>query len=193
MRSLAEGLTPMNEEFRMYLEIGMLVATLVLAGFTGWLAYSTWKLAKESHEASVRQMGVQTWLHLAARFDSTEIRDARGRLAEKLKDYESSKHDEITDEVLDVLEDIGTTYKLGLMNEELAISAFSFYACRWWEAAKTYIYEERKRNDDDEIFCDFEMFAKKMRPAHKELDDNDLKRFLADEAALRIKNNMRYN
>ncbi len=53
-------------------------------------------------------------------FDSAEIRRARGRLAEQMEDYDLSKHDEITDEVLDVFEDIGTVYKLGLINKELA-------------------------------------------------------------------------
>ena len=67
---------------------------------------------------SICPLGVQTWFHLAARFDSKEIRIARGRLAERLEDYDLSKHDEITEEVLDVFEDIGTVYKFGLINEE---------------------------------------------------------------------------
>jgi hypothetical protein len=175
----------------MCIEFWTLLTTVILACATVWLAFSTWTLAKstaqmagETREASIRQLGVQTWLHLAARFDSKEIRIARGRLAEKLEDYDPSKHDKITEEVLDVLEDIGTVYKLGLINQDLADSAFSYYASRWWEVAKTYIYQERERNKDNEIFCDFEAFARKMRRPDEKLDSLDLKKFLNDEKQL---------
>ena len=130
----------------MYIESCMLVFTGVLALATVSLAFSTWSLAKstvkmanEARDASIRQLGVQTWLQLASRFDSAEIRRDRGKLAEQMEDYDASKHDEITEEVLDVFEDIGTVYKLGLINKELADSAFSYYASRWWETARTYV------------------------------------------------------
>ena len=175
----------------MWVELLMLVFQVVLACATVWLAISTWTLAKstvkvvdETREASVRQLGVQTWLQLASRFDSAEIRRARARLAEQIEKYDPSKHDAITEEVLDVFEDIGTVYKLGLINKELADSAFSYYASRWWEVANTYIYQERKRNKDDEIFCDFEAFAKEMRRPDEKLDGLDLKKFVNDEKQL---------
>lgn len=172
----------------MCVESWMLVFTGVLALATVWLGFSTWSLAKstvkmanETRDASIRQLGVQTWLQLASRFDSAEIRRARGRLAEQMQGYDPSKHDEVTEEVLDVFEDIGTLYKLELINKELADSAFSYYASRWWEVAKTYIYRERERNRDDEIFSDFEAFAKEMRRPEEKLDNLDLKKFLNDE------------
>jgi hypothetical protein len=157
-----------------------LVSTVILAAATVLLAFYTGSLAKSTREASVRQLGVQTWLHLAARFDSGEIRRARGQLAEQLEDgYDSSKHDDITEQVIDVFEDIGTVLRLGLINEDLADSAFSFYATRWWEVLKPYIREERRRNkDDDEIFSDFEALAKKM---HREGEELELRKFLRDE------------
>ena len=89
--------------------------------------------------------------------------------------------------MLDVLEDIGTVYKFGLINKELADSAFSFYASRWWDAAKTYIYQERKRNEDEELFSDFEAFAKEMRRPGEKIDGLDLKKFLNDEKHLKAK------
>jgi hypothetical protein len=164
------------------------VATVVLAVATVWLALSTWSLAQstakmlaETREASVRQLGVETWLRLSARFDSEEIRRSRVKLAGKLGSYDPSKHDEITEEVLDLMEDIGTLYKLGLINKHLADSAFSYHASRLWEVAKTYIYQERERSKDNELFSDFEAFAKDMRRPDEKLDSLDLKKFLNDE------------
>jgi len=82
--------------------------------------------------------------------------------------------------LLDVFEDIGTTYKLGLINKDLVYSSFSFYVSRWWEVCKAYIYEERKRLGDvnGETFGDFEMLAKEMRGPDEEMD---LVKFLSDE------------
>ena len=132
----------------------------------------------------MRQLGVQTWLYLAARFDSEEIKRARARLAAQLGNYDPSTHDDITEGALDVFEDLGTVYRLGLINKELADSTFSYYASRWWEVAKTYIYQERIRDDDNEIFCDFEEFAKQMRRPSEKIDNLDLKNFLNDEKQL---------
>lgn len=176
----------------MYLELFTLFVTAVLAGATVWLACSTRELAKstikmvdETREASIRQLGVQTWIYLASRFDSEEMRRARGRLSEKLEHYSQSKHDEITEEVLNVFEDIGTLKRLGLINEDLADSTFSYHVSRWWEVAKTYIYEERARNDNDnEIFEDFERLAKEMRRPSEKLDSLDLEKFRSDEQQL---------
>ncbi len=168
---------------------GILVfATVVLAFATGWLAFSTKSLAQstakmlaETRDASARQLGVETWLRLSARFDSEEIRRSRVKLAGKIENYDPSKHDEITEEVLDLMEDIGTLYKLGLINKHLADSAFSYYSSRLWEVAKTYIYQERERSKDNELFSDFEAFAKAMRRPDEKLDSLDLKKFLNDE------------
>ncbi|MGO9018383.1 MAG: hypothetical protein ACLQVJ_08540 [Syntrophobacteraceae bacterium] len=103
------------------------------------------------------------------------------KLAEKLENYDPSKHDEITEEVLDLMEDVGTLYRLGLINRQLADSAFSYCASRLWEVAKTYIYQERERSKDNELFSDFEAFAKEIRRSDEKLDSLDLKKFLSDE------------
>ncbi len=47
--------------------------------------------------------------------------------------------------------------------------------------AKTYIYQERERSKDNELFSDFEAFAKDMRRLDEKLDSLDLKKFLNDE------------
>jgi hypothetical protein len=162
----------------------LVVVNVFLAAATVSLAVSTWQMVREAKEGSIRQLGVQTWLHMASRFDSEEIRRARARLAEQLERYDPSLHEDVAEEVLDLFEDIGTVHKLGLMNRQLADSTFSYYASRWWEVAKTYIYQERERNRDEEIFRDFEALAKEMRRPSERLDSLDLKQFLEDEKGL---------
>ncbi|MGB7581912.1 MAG: hypothetical protein WBL85_05635, partial [Sedimentisphaerales bacterium] len=107
-------------------------ATVALAGATVWLAV-------ESRRGSLRQIGVQTWLVLEPRFDSKEMKLARKKLAKQLDPYDPTKHDQITEEVLELFESIGTAYNLGLLHKGLVISSFSYYANYWWEAAKSYV------------------------------------------------------
>lgn len=175
----------------MCIESLALVFTALLALATVWLAFSTWslarsssKMANETRDSSIRQLGIQTWLQLASRFDSAEIRKARSKLAEQLENYAVEKHDEIVEVVLDVFEDIGTLYVNNLINKDLAYSAFSYYVVRWWEVAKTYIYQEREKNRDNEIFSDFETLAKEMKQPDERLDRLDLKKFINDEKQL---------
>jgi hypothetical protein len=157
-----------------------------LALATFFLGLETWKLThawrKTSADqinawfkTSADQISVQTWLALEPRFDSKDMRRFRKKLAEQMDPYDPAKHDEITEEVFELFESIGIVYKRGLLNKDLADSSFSFHATRWWEAAKHYVDEERKRNGDDlSLFRDFEDFAKAMRehdplPSHRNL------------------------
>ncbi len=168
------------------------IFTLILAGATVSLAFSTRKMANEAHDSSVRQLGVHTWLSLKTSFDSIEILKARVKLATLMENYlnDTTIHDKITEEVLNLFEDIGTLYKLGLINVDLADSTFSFYATRWWRILIPYINEERKKYDDDKLFSDFEFFASEMATRHPEdredaIDEKVLKQFLDDEKQLR--------
>ena len=159
------------------------IATALLAVFTWRLAKSTVKMADEAHNASVRQLGVQTWLQMVSRFDSPETKRARAKLAGQLENYHALKHDEISEEVLNLFEDIGTLYKFGLIDKELADSTFSYYATRWWELAKPYIIVERQKNkdEDEEIFADFEAFADAVRRPNEKMDRQ---KFVKDEKQL---------
>ncbi len=147
-------------------------------------------LAFESRQTSSRQIGVQTWLALEPRFDSNEMKRARKKLAEQLDSYDSNstKHNKITEEVLEFFESVGTVYNYKLLNKELADSSFSYYANRWWEAAKTYVDKERKdKGDDNSLFSEFEKLVKTMRKkCDPVIDDKDLKNFLADERRLKV-------
>lgn len=163
----------------------METATFILAAATVALALATIWLAVESKRASVRQIRVQTWLTLKDRFDSKEIKTARKALAHKLRTYDASKHDKITEEVLDLFADIGTVYNLGLLNKELAESTFSFYVNHWWAAAKSYIEQERKnKGDDDLLFGEFEKVADAMKKYDGKIPAADIDKFLNEEARL---------
>ncbi len=155
------------------------VATVTLAGATVWLAL-------ESRQGSLRQIRVQTWLVMEPRFDSKEMKLARKKLAKQLDPYDQSKHDQITEEVLELFESIGTIYNLGLLDKKLAASSFSYYANYWWEAAKSYVDNERRmRGDDDSLFSEFEKFAGAMRKEDPKIDSKALKDFLDNEKRLK--------
>lgn len=163
-------------------EISIAMATGILAFFTYRLANETHKTTQEAKAASFRQIGVQTWLDLEKRFDSTEMKAARRNLAAIMMRYKPHDHDGVSETVLNFFESVGIAYKTGYLDKELTESSFSFYACRWLEILKPYIEEERKRhNNDTSIYKDFSDFAKAMLKPKEIIDSNELRRFLADE------------
>jgi hypothetical protein len=164
----------------------MCTATWFLGVVTAVLALATVVLAFEARRGSLRQIGVQTWLALEPRFDSKEMKLARKKLARQLEPYDQTKHDQITEEVLELFESIGTVYNLGLLNEKLAISSFSFYANHWWKAAKPYVDHERSvRGGDPSLFSEFESLAGAMHKHDPNIDDKALKDFLDNERRLK--------
>ena len=177
-------------------EIALAVFTAAMAGFTAWLAWETRRLEKSSREntskqneawfkTSSDQIGVKTWLELEQRFDSEEMKRARKKLAQQFKAYSVSKHSKISETVLNFFESVGTAYKMGYLNEELASSSFGFYASRWWEITKAYIDQEQKRHGEDStLFEDFKYFAQKMRLPGEVIDDDEIQIFLDDETKL---------
>jgi hypothetical protein len=150
-----------------------------------WLAWLTRKLEKAWFKTSSDQLGVTNWLEFVRRFDSEEMKRARKRLAEQLKDYTVSKHKKVSETALNFFEDVGTTYREGYLNKKLADSTFGFYACRWWEASKAYIDHEQKRHKEDTtLFADFRHIADVMRLPDEVIDHDEIQRFLEDEMQL---------
>jgi hypothetical protein len=99
-----------------------------------------------------------------------------------LENYNPSNHDKISDEVLELFEDIGTLYNEELLDKQLAASSFSYFAPRWWEAAQAYIIEARRRHGGDPtIFQEFQKFAKAMQHPGEKIDAGELTRFLTEE------------
>jgi hypothetical protein len=190
------------------IELAMMIFTALMACFTAWLGWETRKLEKSWRETSneqidtwretsskqvdgwfkttAEQIGVESWLALEAGFDSKDMRRSRKMLAEQLE--QESRHDEIAEETLELFESIGAIFKRGLLDKDLAYSSFAYYAVHWWEAAKLYIFAERKEKRDDTLYEDFEYFAKAMRERDhiSKIDPADLKTFLQDEKALRV-------
>jgi len=152
--------------------------TVALAGATVWLAV-------ETRKATSRQIAVQTWLTLEPRFDTNDMKRARKLFAQQCDPYRPENHRQMNEEVLEFFESVGTAYKLGLLNKKLAASSFSWHGTRWWEAAKPYVEQERKRKgDDNSIFEEFEKFAKAMRKYDPKITSDDLEKFLDDEKGL---------
>ena len=180
-------------------------ATCVLAVCTFWLGLETKRLAREWRDTSKDQIatwektskdqiaawekstkdqiGVQVWMTMEARFDSQEMKQARRKLAFQLDPYDSTKHDDIGEHVLEFFESVGSVYLHGFLTEKLAESSFSYHANRWWEAAKSYVDAERREHKaDDTLYCDFEAFVKAMWKYERHgIDKDELKSFLEAE------------
>jgi hypothetical protein len=161
------------------------ISTIALAIFTAFMAKATHKLAKESREASFRQICVQMWLEFQKRFDSHEMIGARKILAIQFKLGIQDKGTTISETVLNFFEDLGIAYEKGYIEKELAYDSFSYHVCRWWAVLKLYVYKERKRhNDDASLFVNFEKLANKLCLPNEIIDDRELQLFLEDESGL---------
>jgi hypothetical protein len=162
-------------------------STGILAVATFALAGLTYRLERAWKESAAQQIGLQTWLHFQARFDSNEMKRCRKKLAQQLDPYDPAKHDEVEEELFDLFEDLGTVYGLNLLNKKLADSTFSFYVNHWWKAAKPYVDRERTVHGDDETFFEeFETLAKACRHHDPQIDHTALKNFLEEEKRLRV-------
>jgi hypothetical protein len=162
-------------------------STVALAIFTAIMAFQTWNMAKESKDASYRQIGVQTWLEFEKRFDSREMLKARKVLALELKNKTMRQSDDNADTVSDFFEDLGTVYKGGLIDPKLANSSFGYFATRYWEAMRPFVDEDRRKSGGDKSLDeDFEFLGSAMIHPNDKLDENDLQSFLADESDIRL-------
>lgn len=170
--------------------IAVAICTGILAFLTWQLASATVKMAEESKDSSIRQIGVQTWLSLEARFDSYEMKLYRQKLAGQIPLYVNpyptmeTKHDSIDDSVFELFESIGKLYNENLIDRNLAKSSFGFHVAGWWLNAEKYIKEERiKQGNNNEIYIEFQRFAEKMIEHNQNID---LNKFLKDEKALLV-------
>jgi hypothetical protein len=161
-------------------------STLFLALFTAVMAAATFWLAKESREASFRQIRVQVWLDFLKRFDALEMRKARAELASKVFEYTPEKHSVISETVMNFFEDVGTAYFGGFLDKKLAYDSFSFHLCRWWIACAPYVEHERQRHETaKDLFTEFEKLAFEMQEPDEVIDAAELKAFLQDERRLK--------
>jgi hypothetical protein len=152
--------------------------TIALAFVTAVVAAATCWLAWQAREA----IRVQVWLELLKRFDSDEIIQARRRLARQIGKYTPEMHAAISEQVMNFFEDVGDAYERNFIQKDLAYDSFSFHLCRWWEASKAYVTEERKRHPNTaEVFTSFEKLAAIMKRTDV-IDAAEMQRFLSDES-----------
>ncbi len=162
----ATGLTIKDET-----DITLAVSTFILAVFTAlmacftcWLAKSTKRLADEAKEASIRQIGVQTWLEMSKRFNADELLTQRIELAWYLAGNRTSvspqNYNLSSDAVLVFFEDIGTLISLGHIDKQLSEDTFGYYSRRWWKILEDYIFDLRKKRENPTLYINFERYVK---------------------------------
>jgi uncharacterized protein YktA (UPF0223 family) len=111
--------------------------------------------------------------------------NARKKLATQRKAKTTPRGKISSDTVLNFFEDVSTAYEKGYVNEKLAEDSYSFYLCRWWEALKSDVDQERRcHKEDSTLFGNFERVAQKMRSLDEIIDNNELQLFLDDESKL---------
>ncbi len=166
------------EQSLMYGTWALVGVTLLLVGVTFWMARKQVDLLREQTKDARANLQLQNHLTFAARFDSRELQSDRKLLAQRL--LEGAPHDKISENVLDFFEDLGLFLRRGYLDEELEWDTFGFYAVRWWAACKDYILEERKRQNDETLFTDFENLVRTLRTL-------DAKSGLAEPTAAEVK------
>jgi hypothetical protein len=165
-----------------------------------WTALGTWGLVlvtlwlvRCQLRTSREQMKMKLEMDISEKFDSASMKKARSTLAKQI--LEKSGHDDIQEDVINFFEDMVTLLRRNYLDKELLWACFSFHAIRWWSVCKDYIYEERKRQDNDQtIFEDFqylvdilyEMESKKrnLPRARLEPSRDNIDIFLKDESNL---------
>lgn len=127
------------------------------------------------------------------KFDSPALIIERKKLARQL--LTNASHADIQEVVMNFFESVGMLLSRGYFDLDMAWSAFSFYAIRWWSATKDYIIEERHlEGDDNTIFEEFQNFVDAMYKfesekrhlsrAQLEPSKKDVQRFLKVEKNL---------
>jgi len=177
------------EQSLVYGTWALVAGTLALVGVTWWMMQKQIDLLREQTADNRANLRLQNHLTFAARFDSREFHADRKLVAEKL--LAGASHDEISESVLDFFEDLGMYLRRGYFDEELAWSTFGFYAVRWWAACRDYVLEERKANNDQTLFTDFESVVERFRQLDRqhaltEPTEAEVEKFLQDEANLEI-------
>ncbi len=146
------------------------MATWALVFVTWCLMSKQMKAAREDmrEQINVSRDGMHKQLQMARadlkvrlqttyeeKFDSLALVSERKKLAEQL--LANAPHSDMQEAVLNFFESVDMLLRREYIDLDMAWSAFSFYALRWWSATKDYISEERRReNNDATIFEEFE-------------------------------------
>ncbi|MGA2624464.1 MAG: DUF4760 domain-containing protein [Bacteroidota bacterium] len=167
------------------------ISLTALASWT--LVFVTWYLVRRQLQMARDDMKVRLQTTYEEKFDSPALIAERKRLAEQL--LSNAPHADMQEVVMNFFESVGMLLRRGYFDLDMAWSAFSFYAVRWWSATKDYIAEERRvENNDTTIFEEFENLVDAMyrfeiekrhlTRAQLEPSKQDLERFLETEKNL---------
>ena len=170
----------------------MAVASWVAVGAAIWGVQAQREDARAQRQDARELLHAQIGAELDKQFDSTEMRKARKAFAKELLKHAGRLPNE--DRVLSFFDKVGTYARLNRIDDETTYTAFSYYAERYWAAAKPGIDAFRKQENDPGYYGDFETLNSKMlqddaedrhrtvaevTPSRREVD-----RFLREEADL---------
>lgn len=137
-----------------------LIWTAITAIGTWGLVLATWWLVKKQSQASRDELRVKFQLSFEDKFEGRPMIHERKSLAKQLLD--STPHDQIQEDVMNFFESAGTLLRRGYLDKEMAWVGFGYYVFRWWNACKDYVFEERRQNNDETIFEEFEHLVTKL-------------------------------
>ena len=174
------------------LTFAMAVASWVAVGAAVWGVQAQREDAQAQRQDARELLHAQIGAELDKQFDSTEMRKARKAFAKELLKHPGQLPNE--DRVLSFFDKVGTYLRLGRIDDDTTYSSFSYYAERYWAAAKPSIGAIRKQENDPGYYGDFETLNGKMlkddaEDRHRSITDVTPSRakvdeFLKEEAVL---------
>ena len=162
------------------------IASWALVGITYYLVRKQIKIARED-------LKVRLQTSFEEKFESQLIIVERKKLALQL--MQQANHEDIQEPILNFFESVGMLLKRGYFDKEMAWVGFGYYVIRWWASCKDYVFEERRRNNNDKtIFEEFEYLVdqvfqveikeRNLSRAELEPSKDDINTFLTAESNL---------
>lgn len=130
-------------------------------------------------------LSVQISVEMDKQFDSTEMRQARRRLAAQLLNKQ-----EVTEaRVIDFFDKLAMYTHQDLIDQDIVSQSYSYWLERYWPAIKISIEEFRKQENDAGFYQDVEelyvdMVADDTKEGLRVPSKNEIQRFLREEATL---------
>lgn len=169
------------------------IGTWAVAGVTWWLVLETKRHLSRQNEIIKDNLAAELQLKFEDKFDEPYMLRERSKLAKQI--LAKAQHDDIQEPVIDFFESVGVMARRGYLDKELAHCAFCHYCIHWWSATKDYIFNERKRqNNDSTIYEEFQNLVdtfyaieadkRKLTRAELEPSQQLITQFLEDESKL---------
>ncbi len=176
-------------------QIATAVGTAILAVVTWWLVNVTKTHLSKQNEITKNNLAASLQLKFEDKFDAPFMLSERSKLAEQI--ISDAQHGDIQEPVIEFFESVGVMVRRGYLDKELAHCSFGHYCIYWWCATKNYIFNERKRQNDDstifeefqnlvDIFYEIEIIKRKLSRAQLEPSTKLIEQFLKDESRITI-------